>query len=109
MLMYEWALAILFCLYVSILASSIPPVPPYFINIDLQCLINFINIFSVCALLLPEPTYSGPENITYFRTVAGLDEELERDKKVAWVITFYTAWNPACVNFAPVFAQLSNE
>lgn len=63
----------------------------------------------MCALILPEPTYSGPENITYFRTVAGLDEELERDKKVTWIVTFYTAWNPACVAFAPIFAQLSHE
>lgn len=24
-------------------------------------------------------------------------------------MAFYTVWNPACVNFAPIFAQLSTE
>nr|CAD7424906.1 unnamed protein product [Timema monikensis] len=59
--------------------------------------------------VLPEPTYTGPENVVYFRTVSGLDEELERDKRVTWLVTFYTVWNPSCTNFAPVFAKLSAE
>lgn len=70
-------------------------------------------VFSIlCVLLgltLPEPTYSGPEKVTYFRTAAGLSEELERDRRVSWLIVFYAAWNPACVNFAPIFAQISAE
>ncbi len=32
-------------------------------------------------MLLPEPTYKGPENITYFRA-AGLDEEIKKDPNV---------------------------
>lgn len=59
------------------------------------------------AFLLPEPTYSGPDNVIYFRGMNGLEEELNRDKKVVWLVTFYTVWNPACVNFAPIFAELS--
>lgn len=64
---------------------------------------------TVVGLLLPEPTYSGPDKVTYFRTAAGLEDELNRDKRITWLITYYTAWNPTCVNFAPVFAQLSAE
>lgn len=60
-------------------------------------------------MMFPEPTYSGPENITYFRTANGLDEELQKDRRISWLVTFYTAWNPACVNFAPIFAQISSE
>lgn len=60
-------------------------------------------------LFLPEPTYSGPENVIYFRGPTGLDEELARDKRVTWLVAFYAVWNPACVNFAPVFSKLSNE
>jgi len=66
-------------------------------------------VFVLCALLLPEPTYNGPENVVYFRTPNSLDEELERDKRIIWIVTFYTTWNPSCVNFAPIFAQISNE
>jgi hypothetical protein len=60
-------------------------------------------------MLLPEPTYSGPESVVYFRTAAGLEEELQRDKRITWLIVFYTVWNPSCTNFAPVFAQLSAQ
>lgn len=66
-------------------------------------------IFILGSLLLPEPTYTGPENVIYFRQPNSLDEELERDKRVVWVVAFYTTWNPTCVNFAPIFSQISNE
>lgn len=61
------------------------------------------------AILLPEPTYSGPDSVIYFRGLNGLDEELTKNPNRIWLIAFYTVWNPACVNFAPIFAQLSNE
>lgn len=57
-------------------------------------------------LLLPEPTYEGPENVVYF-TGPNLEEELKRDTRVTWLIAFYTVWNPTCVNFAPIFSELS--
>lgn len=76
---------------------------------DVKLGIGYSVIFVLGALLVPEPTYSGPENVVYFRTPNSLDEEMDRDKRVVWLITFYTTWNPACVNFAPIFAQLSNE
>lgn len=65
--------------------------------------------FSVTAILLPEPTYSGPDKVIYFRGLNGLDEELARNPTTTWLVAFYTVWNPSCVNFAPIFAQLSND
>lgn len=59
------------------------------------------------SLLLPEPTYTGPELITYFRGPQILDEELKHNKNTTWIVCLYAAWHPACVNFAPVFAELS--
>lgn len=59
-------------------------------------------------LLLPEPTYSGPENIVYFRG-PNLQDELNNDRRIIWLIAFYAAWSPACVNFAPIFAEVSAE
>ncbi|XP_046675508.1 thioredoxin-related transmembrane protein 2 homolog [Homalodisca vitripennis] len=76
---------------------------------DIRMGVFFGIIFILVGLLLPEPTYSGPENVIYFRTAQGVEDELMRNKKIAWLVTFYTAWNPACVNFAPVFSQLSVE
>ncbi|KAJ8921169.1 hypothetical protein NQ315_013641 [Exocentrus adspersus] len=66
-------------------------------------------IFILGALIFPEPTYSGPNNVIYFRDVQGLDEELSRNKKVTWLVAFYTVWNPVCVTFAPTFAKMSTE
>lgn len=63
----------------------------------------------MAGLLLPEPTYSGPDNVIYFRGANGLQEELNRDKNKVWLVGFYAVWNPACVNFAPIFAELSTK
>ncbi|KYN37688.1 Thioredoxin-related transmembrane protein 2 like protein [Trachymyrmex septentrionalis] len=63
----------------------------------------------VFALVLPEPMYQGPENVIYLRGANGLQEELQRDTRVVWLVAFYTAWNPACVTFAPIFSELSAE
>ncbi|KAG8183985.1 hypothetical protein JTE90_001517 [Oedothorax gibbosus] len=57
-------------------------------------------------LLLPEPTYEGPENVVYF-TGPNLEEELKRDTRVTWLVAFYTVWNANCVSFAPVFSEMS--
>jgi thiol-disulfide isomerase/thioredoxin len=76
---------------------------------DIKLGMTYGVLFILFALILPEPTYSGPENVVYFRQENSLDEELERDRRVTWLVTFYTTWNPACVNFAPIFAQLSSE
>lgn len=80
----------------------------FFYN-DVRFGIIFGIVFVLVGLLVPEPTYSGPEKITYFRSLQALDEELEREKKVIWVVVFYTVWNPSCVNFAPIFSKISNE
>lgn len=65
--------------------------------------------FVVQGLLLPQPTYSGPQKILYFRDAKTFKEEIGKDRKAAWLIEFYTAWNPSCVNFAPLFAEISEK
>lgn len=76
---------------------------------DIKLGVAYSALFILFALLLPEPTYSGPDNVVYFRQANSLEDELERDKRIIWLVTFYTTWNPACVTFAPIFAQVSNE
>ncbi len=68
----------------------------------------FLLAFLIQVMLLPEPTYKGPENFVYFRAT-GLDDELKRDPRVTWLVAFYAAWSPACINLAPVFAKISAE
>lgn len=61
------------------------------------------------ALILPQPTYSGPDKLIYFRGVNDLEEELLGEYNTTWFITFYAVWNPTCANFAPIFAKLSSD
>jgi len=65
-------------------------------------------IFIVQGLLLPEPTSGGPDQVIYF-SEKSFESEVDKDFKTTWLVAFYTAWSPNCVNFAPLFAQLSNE
>lgn len=69
-------------------------------------------VYTLCFLLqgmlLPEPTYKGPESITYFRG-NNMMEEIQRDTKMCWLVAFYAAWSPASINFAHIFSKLSND
>ncbi|XP_011685898.1 PREDICTED: thioredoxin-related transmembrane protein 2 homolog [Wasmannia auropunctata] len=76
---------------------------------DVRMGILFALIFTLCGFVLPQPTYQGPENVVYLHGANGLQEELQRDTRVVWLVAFYTAWNPACVTFAPIFSELSAE
>lgn len=76
---------------------------------DFRYGLGFLAVCILIGSLFTEPTYKGPEQITYFRSIQAFDDELQRDKHVNWLICFYTMWNPSCVNFAPIFAELSNE
>ena len=50
----------------------------------------------------------GPENLVYFRA-NGLEDELKRDPRITWIVTFYAAWSPGCINFAPIYSKLSAD
>lgn len=78
-------------------------------NADLIMGIVYGIVFIFGAFLIPEPVYSGQDKVIYFRGLQNLDEELQRDKNAVWLVTFYTVWNPTCVNFAPIFSKLSND
>ncbi|OWF43330.1 thioredoxin-related transmembrane protein 2-B-like [Mizuhopecten yessoensis] len=72
----------------------------YGILFGVACLFHFV--------FMPERMYTGPEMITYFRG-PNLDEEIKRDRRVTWLVTFYVAWSPPCVSFANIFSELSAE
>lgn len=72
--------------------------PKYAIIYGIIALVHFV--------LCPEPTYHGPEEITYFRG-PHLEDEVQSDTRITWLVCFYAAWSPDCVSFAPVFASMS--
>nr|XP_022343297.1 thioredoxin-related transmembrane protein 2 homolog [Crassostrea virginica] len=68
----------------------------------------YVLILILHTVVLPRPVYQGPEYVTYFRG-PHLQEELERDKRITWIITFYAAWSPQSVTFAPIFSEISSQ
>uniref|UniRef100_A0A3B5KZ36 Thioredoxin-related transmembrane protein 2a n=1 Tax=Xiphophorus couchianus TaxID=32473 RepID=A0A3B5KZ36_9TELE len=52
------------------------------------------------------PLYMGPEYIKYFSDKT-IDEELQKDGRVTWIVEFYANWSSDCQSFAPIFANLS--
>jgi thiol-disulfide isomerase/thioredoxin len=72
--------------------------------------ILYCTLFVVLCLLhlafIPEPVYKGPDFVTFFRG-PNLEHEIERDKRVNWLIEFYAPWAPTCVSFASAFKELS--
>uniref|UniRef100_A0A4W5M292 Thioredoxin-related transmembrane protein 2b n=1 Tax=Hucho hucho TaxID=62062 RepID=A0A4W5M292_9TELE len=52
------------------------------------------------------PLYMGPEYIKYFSDKT-IDDELERDNRVTWIVEFFANWSPECQSFAAVYADLS--
>ncbi|KHN88683.1 Thioredoxin-related transmembrane protein 2 -like protein [Toxocara canis] len=68
----------------------------------------YVLLCIVHAVLFPEPAYTGPEKITYFNGTE-LYDEVQRNKRVTWLVQFYTTWSPECKHIAPVFAQLSDR
>jgi len=79
-----------------------------FMRADPRIGLVYLLFFLLQGMLLPEPTYKGPEKILYFRD-AGMQDELNRDPKVTWIVTFYAAWNPACINFSNTFSKISSD
>lgn len=63
-------------------------------------------LLPVHLLLLPEPCYKGPENMTYLDE-KGLEDAIHKDRNSAWLVELYAVWNPACIEFAPTFSELS--
>nr|XP_045003750.1 thioredoxin-related transmembrane protein 2-like [Jaculus jaculus] len=55
---------------------------------------------------LPAPLYMGPEYIKHFSDKT-MDEELEWDKRVTWLVEFFANRSNDCQSFAPIYADLS--
>uniref|UniRef100_H2ZJ85 Thioredoxin domain-containing protein n=1 Tax=Ciona savignyi TaxID=51511 RepID=H2ZJ85_CIOSA len=58
--------------------------------------------------LFPDYFTDVPEDLTYFSDTT-LQEALDEDRRVTWVVEFYTTWSPHCHSVSPVFSELSNE
>ncbi|NXD59724.1 TMX2 protein, partial [Corvus moneduloides] len=102
-----------------------------FFRLDIRMGLLYLTLCIVFLMTCKPPLYMGPEYIKYFsdktidvsisptlRVLGGSahrapkpvplwQEELERDKRVTWIVEFFANWSSECQSFAPIFADLS--
>ncbi|KAF0039753.1 hypothetical protein F2P81_007988 [Scophthalmus maximus] len=77
-----------------------------FFRLDVRLGILYLALCVAFVMTCKPPLYMGPEYIKYFSDKT-IDEELQRDSRVTWIVEFYANWSSDCQSFAPVFADLS--
>ncbi|XP_025896024.1 thioredoxin-related transmembrane protein 2 [Nothoprocta perdicaria] len=77
-----------------------------FFRLDVRMGLLYLTLCIVFLMTCKPPLYMGPEYIKYFSDKT-IDEELERDKRVTWIVEFFANWSSECQSFAPIFADLS--
>lgn len=77
-----------------------------FFRLDIRLGLLYLTLCIVCLMTCKPPLYMGPEYIKYFSDKT-IDEELEKDKRVTWIVEFFANWSPECQSLASVYADLS--
>ncbi|XP_048826616.1 thioredoxin-related transmembrane protein 2-B-like [Brienomyrus brachyistius] len=77
-----------------------------FFRLDIRMGLLYLTLCIVFLMTCKPPLYMGPEYIKYFSDKT-IDEELERDGRVTWIVEFFANWSPECQSFASIFADLS--
>lgn len=77
-----------------------------FFRLDIRLGILYLALCLAFVMTCKPPLYMGPEYIKYFSDKT-IDEELQCDSRVTWIVEFYANWSSDCQSFAPIFASLS--
>ncbi|XP_076015597.1 thioredoxin-related transmembrane protein 2-A [Genypterus blacodes] len=77
-----------------------------FFRLDIRLGILYLTLCVAFVMTCKPPVYMGPEYIKYFSDKT-IDEELQKDTRITWIVEFYANWSSDCQSFAPVFADLS--
>jgi len=68
----------------------------------------FVLMWFLHFVFIPQPVYKGPEQVKYYRGT-NLDLEIKSDDRITWFVCYFASWSPPCIDFAPIFAELSNK
>uniref|UniRef100_A0A8C2AWW7 Thioredoxin-related transmembrane protein 2b n=1 Tax=Cyprinus carpio TaxID=7962 RepID=A0A8C2AWW7_CYPCA len=77
-----------------------------FFRLDIRLGLLYLTLCIVFLMTCKPPLYMGPEYIKYFSDKT-IDDELEKDNRVTWIVEFFANWSPECQSFASVYADLS--
>ncbi|MCI4376152.1 hypothetical protein PGIGA_G00185140 [Pangasianodon gigas] len=96
---FDWHVGniILFCKVANVIL---------FFRLDIRMGLLYLTLCIVFLMTCKPPLYMGPEYIKYFSDKT-IDEELERDNRVTWIVEFFANWSSECQSFASVYADLS--
>lgn len=68
----------------------------------------FVLFWFLHFVFIPQPAYKGPQNIVYLRG-GHLNNEIESDPRITWMVCYTATWSPPCADLEPVFAELSTK
>ncbi|KAM4594525.1 thioredoxin-related transmembrane protein 2-B [Fundulus diaphanus] len=77
-----------------------------FFRLDIRMGLLYMTLCLVFLMTCKPPLYMGPEYIKYFSDKT-IDDELNKDSRVTWIVEFFANWSPECQSFASVYADLS--
>nr|XP_033776261.1 thioredoxin-related transmembrane protein 2 isoform X1 [Geotrypetes seraphini] len=77
-----------------------------FFRLDIRMGLLYLILCLVFLMTCKPPLYMGPEYIKYFNNKT-IDEEIEGDQRVSWIVEFFANWSSECQSFAPIYADLS--
>ncbi|KAG7283575.1 hypothetical protein CRUP_026502 [Coryphaenoides rupestris] len=77
-----------------------------FFRLDIRMGLLYLTLCIVFLMTCKPPLYMGPEYIKYFSDKT-IDDELDRDGRVTWIVEYFANWSPECQSFASVYADLS--
>lgn len=77
-----------------------------FFRLDIRMGLLYLTLCIVLLMTCKPPLYMGPEYIKYFSDKT-IEDELDRDNRVTWIVEFFANWSPECQSFASVYADLS--
>ncbi|XP_034754256.1 thioredoxin-related transmembrane protein 2-B [Etheostoma cragini] len=77
-----------------------------FFRLDIRMGLLYLTLCIVFLMICKPPLYMGPEYIKYFSDKT-IDDELDKDSRVTWIVEFFANWSPECQSFASVYADLS--
>uniref|UniRef100_A0A8C8DNX5 Thioredoxin-related transmembrane protein 2b n=1 Tax=Oryzias sinensis TaxID=183150 RepID=A0A8C8DNX5_9TELE len=73
-----------------------------FFRLDVRLGLLYLTLCIVFLMTCKPPLYMGPEYIKYFSDKT-IDDELQRDGRVTWIVEFFANWSPECQSFASVY------
>ncbi|KAM3913027.1 thioredoxin-related transmembrane protein 2 [Leptodactylus fuscus] len=77
-----------------------------FFRLDVRMGLLYMTLCLVFLMTCKPPLYLGPEHIKYFSDKT-IEEELQSDRRVTWIVEYFANWSSECQSFAPIYAELS--